>query len=150
MKNRRQQKIKELIEQNSVETQSDLAQLLNMAGFEVTQATVSRDIKDMGLIKIPSANGGYKYAYPRLQTSENGMNRLLLLFRDSVVSYDYANNLIVVKCLPGTAQAVASCLDAIVLPGIIGTVAGDDTILLVSKETQFVPDVLAKFDELKG
>jgi transcriptional regulator of arginine metabolism len=148
MKASRQRKILEIISKEAIETQEDLALALNKAGFKVTQATISRDIKELGLIKIPAENNvsyyslGIERPFPRIE------GQLKRLFRDSVVSLDTSENLIIIKTHPGGAQAVASAIDQAGWREIIGTVGGDDTILVVVKPKTATGDVLKRFKEL--
>jgi len=130
MKSLRQAKIKEIIEHNNVETQEDLALALEKAGFNVTQATVSRDIKEMMLIKVPDAEGSYRYAYPKEHGTMVTPERLERTLRDSLISVRVGGNLVVIHTLPGTAQAVAYMLDYMKWPEVLGTVGGDDTIFI--------------------
>lgn len=148
MKGLRHAKIKEIIEQHMVETQEDLAEALREEGIEVTQATVSRDIKELRLIKVLSGEGRYRYAFPPEQSMMFSQSRMERMFRDSVIGIDCSQNIIVLKTLPGTAQAVASTIDYAKWPEIIGTVAGDDNILAVVKPVEAVPRVVTKFQML--
>ena len=148
MKNLRQRKILELIEEYNVETQDDLVNKLRENGFDVTQATVSRDIKELNLIKIVTDENAYKYAVasePRLNLN---LHRLSKLLKDSATSIDHSDNLIVIKTLPGVASAIASCIDHTQWPEIIGTIAGDDTIFLVVKPKEAVEKYLKTFNKL--
>lgn len=149
MKAKRQRKILEIIRRQLVETQEDLAAALREDGFEVTQATVSRDIKELGLSKIPCENNHFRYAYPGEQAAFRGREeRLKRLFRDSVTGLDGSENLIIIKTHPGGAQGVASAIDAAGWEEIIGTVGGDDTILVVIKPKQATGAVMKRFGEL--
>ncbi|MBO8168228.1 MAG: arginine repressor [Thermoanaerobacteraceae bacterium] len=148
MKAKRQRKILELIDKYDIETQDELVTALRKEGFEVTQATVSRDIKELGLVKIPAGNNAYHYGRPQEQRGTNYERRLRRMFRDSVVSIDHSENLILVRTLPGTANAVASCIDNVVWEEVIGTVAGDDTILVIVKPKEAVPAVLERMNNL--
>ena len=148
MKTSRQRKILEIISKEAVETQEDIASALNKSGFKVTQATISRDIKELGLVKIPAENNlshyslGIERSVPRIE------DHLKRLFRDSVVSLDLSENLIIIKTHPGGAQAVASAIDQIGWQEIIGTVGGDDTILVIVKPKRATADVLNRFEGL--
>lgn len=144
----RHAKIKDIIETTVVETQEDLAEALKKRGIEVTQATVSRDIKELMLIKIPTGDGRYRYAYPLDKSLVFSKNRMVRMFQDSVISFDYSGNIIVIKTLPGAANAVASTLDHANWPEIIGTVAGDDNILVVVKPAEAAPEVMQKMELL--
>ena len=129
MKEERQAKILELICEEDVETQDDLIQKLELAGFHVTQATVSRDIRDLKLVKGASPRGGYRYILPAKQSKSTPDFSSSLT--TSIVHVDHARNIVVVKTFPGMANAVAACIDSMHLTEIIGSVAGDDTILAV-------------------
>ncbi|MCL6639046.1 MAG: arginine repressor [Firmicutes bacterium] len=148
MKTRRQRKILEIIRNQPIETQEELASALKQSGFSVTQATVSRDIKEMGLIKIPAGGTSFRYAFPGEMPARRSEERLRRLLRDAVVAMDHSENLLVIKTNPGEAQGVASVIDQTGWPEIIGTVAGDDTILAVVKPKSAVGDILKRFQEL--
>nr|WP_320145753.1 arginine repressor [uncultured Anaeromusa sp.] len=145
MKILRHAKIKEIVEQQVIETQEELAESLRGHGIEVTQATVSRDIKELRLIKVPTGDGRYRYAYPMEQSLLFSQSRMERMFRDSVVAIDYSENIIVLKTLPGGGQAVAATIDHAKWPEVIGTVAGDDNILVVVKPAQAAPTVADRF-----
>ena len=130
MKIARHEKIKEIIESMVIETQDDLAQALRNSGIDVTQATVSRDIKELMLIKIPDASGGYRYAFPKEHGMILSQGRLERTFQDSIIGMRASENLVVVRSLPGTAQSVAYAIDYMKWPEVLGTVAGDDTIFV--------------------
>lgn len=147
MKYSRHSKILEIIESKDIETQDELATELRHSGFQVTQATVSRDIKEMRLIKVLTKDGRYKYA--SIREKEGVVNeRFLKIFRNSVTSIDHAGNIIVVKTLVGSASAAAVSIDALNLKQIVGSIAGDDTIFLLVKEQDMVQDLLKQFKEL--
>lgn len=148
MKAIRHARIKEIIENTIVETQEDLAEALRKQNIEVTQATVSRDIKEMMLIKIPTGDGRYRYAYPIEKNVIFSKSRMARMFQDSVIGLNFSENIILIKTLPGTANAVASTLDYAKWPEIIGTVAGDDNILVVVKPIDAVAEVLKKLESL--
>ena len=132
MKVKRQSKILELIRENDIETQEMLADLLNKAGFNVTQATVSRDIRELKLTKATMQSGKQKYV-ATAKESYFVTERLNRVFRDGIVSIDYAQNIVVIKTLVGMAMAVAAALDSMENSEIMGTIAGDDTIFCVVK-----------------
>ena len=132
MKVKRQSKILELIRENDIETQEMLADLLNKAGFNVTQATVSRDIRELKLTKATMQSGKQKYVATAKESSFV-TERLNRVFRDGIVSIDYAQNIVVIKTLVGMAMAVAAALDSMENSEIMGTIAGDDTIFCVVK-----------------
>lgn len=147
MKYSRHSKIFEIIESRDIETQDELASELRNSGFQVTQATVSRDIKEMRLIKVLTKDGKYKYA--SIREKEGVVNeRFLKIFRNSVTSIDFAGNIIVIKTLVGSASAAAVSIDALNLKQIVGSIAGDDTIFLVVKDPDMVNDLLRQFKEL--
>lgn len=148
LKGIRHSKIKEIIEHKVVETQEELAEALRKEGIEITQATVSRDIKELMLIKVPVGDGRYRYAFPQEQNVVFSQSRMARIFHDSVVFLDHSQNIIVLKTLPGMAQAVASTIDCAKWPEILGTVAGDDTMFVVVKPAEAVPMVLTKFKKL--
>jgi transcriptional regulator of arginine metabolism len=148
VKGLRHAKIKEIVEQVVIETQEDLADALRKEGIEVTQATVSRDIKELMLIKVPTGDGRYRYAFPIEQNIIYSQSRMERIFKDSVIGMDYSQNIVVIKTLPGTAHAVAATVDYVKWPEIIGTVAGDDNILVIVKPMTEAPQVLEKFKSL--
>lgn len=148
MKNRRQHKILEIIGSEIIETQKDLTDALRKCGFAVTQATVSRDIKELGLGKISGENNLSRYTLTGEKPSCRGPEHLKRLFRDSVVGLDFSENLIVIKTHPGGAQAVASAVDQARWQEIIGTVGGDDTILVIVKPKSKTGEVLKRFENL--
>ncbi|WP_085833380.1 arginine repressor [Clostridium merdae] len=132
MKTRRHTKILELISEYQVDTQEELLRRLKDAGFDVTQATVSRDIKELRLVKILSADGKYRYANNQ-EPSRDISGIFYSLFEDSAIEVDNAMNLVVIKCLTGMANAVCAALDGLRWEKVVGTVAGDDTLLVITK-----------------
>lgn len=146
MKNARQNKILELIEEYEISTQEALIQRLSEHGFESTQTTISRDIRQLRLIKGPTGRGTYKYVAPEVRKGNDapGHNSALT---DAVLKIEAAQNLIVVKTMSGMANAIAVCIDSLQIKDIIGSVAGDDTVLLVFKTTE---KALETETELKG
>ena len=148
MKSVRHAMIKNIIEREEIETQEELAAALREHKIKVTQATVSRDIKEMMLIKVPVGDGRYRYASPLQESVLFSRERISRLFRDSVTSIDASENIIVVKTLPGGAKTVASAIDYAKWPEVIGTVAGDDNIIVVVKPKEATPDIVAKLKDL--
>ena len=146
MKTHRQSRVKEIVERLVIRTQDELADALRSEGIDVTQATVSRDIKEMLLVKVPTGDGSYRYAFPSNNNVTVSVARLEKTFQDSVLSVNCSGNIIVLRTLPGTAQAVAYVLDNVRWPEIIGTVAGDDTIFLVVKPEKVVEIVKERFE----
>lgn len=131
MKTRRHAKILELIETNDIDTQEELLKLLMQNGFKITQATVSRDIKELRLVKVQSTGGGYKYAINTAPDSVDMSFKFHAVFSESVTSITSAENIVVIKCYVGMANAACAALDSIRWDGVVGTLAGDDTIFCV-------------------
>ncbi|MGD9567833.1 MAG: arginine repressor [Sedimentibacter sp.] len=140
----RQTKILELISKREIETQEELADGLKAMGIDVTQATISRDIKELRLVKVMSKNGKYKYATIG-QSQEGITDRLYKIFENSVVSIDNAMNIIVLKTIPGAAQICASAIDYMGVDHIVGTLAGDDTVFVAIRTMENVDQVLEEF-----
>lgn len=134
MKSQRQAKILEIISNRNVETQEQLLAALQDAGFRGTQATISRDIKDLRIVKELTSLGTYRYATSSNELSGTFSSRLNTIFRESVVSFDYAQNIIVIRTLPGLASAAASAIDAMNMSAVVGTLAGDDTVMVVMRD----------------
>ena len=132
MKGNRQKKILEIINRYHIETQDDLIDRLLVEGFSVTQATVSRDIRELQLSKVLTSKGSYRYVAPKKEEMVAGM-RINAALVDSILSVDYAQNLVVVRTFPGLAQAVAAGIDNLALAEVLGCVAGDDTILVATR-----------------
>ena len=132
MKKRRQAKIIELISQNEIETQEELQDLLNRYGFEVTQATISRDIKELRLVKDLSSKGRYFYSTGK-KSIENVTHRAGGIFNETIISIDYALNTVVIKCFAGMANAACAAIDSMSHDEILGTIAGDDTIFILCR-----------------
>jgi transcriptional regulator of arginine metabolism len=136
MKGQRHIKIREIISGQEIDTQDELVEALRKAGFQVTQATVSRDIKELMLIKVPTDEGKYKYSLPTAQRY-NPVQKLQRSLVDSFVNIDHTGNLVVMKCLPGTANSVAVLIDNMEWPDLLGTICGDDTILLICRDEKY-------------
>ncbi|MBQ1890113.1 arginine repressor [Selenomonas caprae] len=147
MKSIRHAVIKDIIDAQVIETQEELAAALRERRIQVTQATVSRDIKELMLIKVPSGDGRYRYASPMQNTLLFTEERMRRLFADTVTDCDYSENLIVVKTLPGGASTVASALDHANWSEVIGTLAGDDTILVIIKPKEATEKILKRLQE---
>ena len=148
MKRNRYAKIKEIVQSRAIETQEELAAALSAEGIEVTQATVSRDIKELMLLKIPTGDGRYRYALSPEENVLLSRTRISQLFQDSITKVDYALNQVVLHTLPGSAGSVAFAIDHAKWPELIGTLAGDDTILLIAKDTECVNDLLKRISDL--
>ena len=147
MRYSRQNKILELIANNEIETQEKLANLLKQEGFEVTQATISRDIKELQLIKVLSASGKYKYAVSAKQDAPIS-ERFIKIFRETITSFASAQNLIVIKTLSGCGPAAGEAVDCIGLPHVVCSVAGDNTVLLIVDKEENVEEILAIFNDM--
>ena len=135
MKSQRQAKILEIISTTNVETQEQLLQELEDAGFRSTQATISRDIKELRIVKELTTLGTYRYTTAAKEVPSTFSNRLNTIFRECVTRYDYAQNLVVIHTLPGLAGAAASAIDAMNMSVVVGTLAGDDTVMVVMRDT---------------
>lgn len=142
MKTRRQALILTIIREKAIETQEELGKALKEEGVKVTQATLSRDIKELGLIKIPTPAGHYRYSLPTDRSFSDVLERAKLMFKNSVTSIDYSENLIIIKTTTGTAQGVAAALDDLDWKEVMGTIAGDDSILVIVRKKQQVEKVL--------
>ena len=144
MKARRQALIREIVDTQSIQTQEELAQALREHGMVVTQATVSRDIKEMHLLKVLAEDGSYRYA--TMDKEEQGTSdRLIRMLADSVVGMDSANNLIVIRTLPGSAHVAGEAVDSLRWSEVLGTIAGDNTILVIVRSNEDVDGVLRRF-----
>ena len=135
MKSQRQAKIMEIISTNNVETQEQLLAALQKEGFRGTQATISRDIKELRIVKELTSLGTYRYTTSANEVTGSFSSRLNTIFRECVISFDYAQNIIVVRTLPGLASAAGSAIDTMNLSTIVGTLAGDDTVMIVMRDT---------------
>ena len=140
MKANRQKKILELITEKSIETQEQLLKELHDCGFKSTQATVSRDIKELRIIKTLDGLGGYRYSVPRKNEGEKFDARFRVIFRECVTSMDYAQNLVVVKTMPGLGAAAGANIDALHMPTVVGTLSGDDTTLVIMRDSESAMD----------
>ena len=140
MKNKRHEKILDIISQTDTVTQADITQKLTESGFKVTQATVSRDIKQLGLVKVASgADGGYRYTLPNAVVGSNAKHRVV--FSQSVISIEAAMHTIVVKTLTGMAQAACVAIDSCIGDKIVGSIAGDDTIFIIAKDVESAKNI---------
>lgn len=149
MKKNRQTIIAELIEQNSIGTQEELLDRLLKMGINVTQATVSRDIKELRIVKRPAQDGEYRYFLPSRSPEENSPKYMSILV-GAAISTDVAVNTVVLKCHVGTAQAACAALDSIGLDGVAGTLAGDDTIFVLCYSAAAAVAVRKKLDSILG
>ena len=136
MKKRRQAKILELISNKQIETQEELQNYLLNCGFEVTQATISRDIKELRLVKELSDKGRYIYSTGK-KANNDSLRRSGGIFSDSIISVEHAQNIVCIKCFPGMAVAVCTAIDSMEWTGVVGTISGDDTIFVLCKTEDF-------------
>jgi len=150
-KEKRHARILEIIRTSSVETQDELTDLLNKDGFATTQATVSRDIKELQLIKTLTQDNTYKYSLPQNNSSAAFLpSKYFAILRDSVLSVEQAQNIVVVRCYAGMAQAACAAIDSFEKEDIVGTIAGDDTIFLATKDNQNAKKVVDNIREILG
>lgn len=147
MKSSRQNKIVEIIRKYHVETQEELADHLEKSGFVVTQATVSRDIRELKLTKVPTASGRSKYAVHQGATSAIN-DKLVRVLRDAYISMDKAQNILVIKTVSGMAMAAAAALDSLELDALVGCIAGDDTIMCAIRTNEQTDEVMQVLSDL--
>ena len=148
MKNSRQSKILEIISTENIETQEQLLERLQAQGITSTQATISRDIKQMHLIKEPIGRGVYKYTVSGNWVKLNFAEKLRTIFRESITSVESAQNIVVVKTMPGLASAACAALDDMGINYMLGSIAGDDTALLVMRDTESAQDFCQEIKEM--
>lgn len=146
MKKLRHAMIVELIEKEVIETQEELADRLKKAGFDVTQATVSRDIRDLKLSKVTLDNGKQKYVL--IKEKNNAARKYIRVLQEGFVSMDMAQNILVIKTMPGLAMAVAAALDELKIEGMLGCIAGDDTIMCAIKDVTLTYDVMTRLSDM--
>jgi transcriptional regulator of arginine metabolism len=150
MKAKRQMRVVELVSQNVITSQEGLCEALAKEGIKVTQATVSRDIKELNLVRVPSGDGRYKYALMPGDPSLVYRERFRRLFTDCCLDMNRSANIILVKTIDSTASAVGEAIDALKLPGILGTVAGDNAVLVVVKEGNSSQEMLESLRKIAG
>lgn len=148
MKSKRQDEILDIIARQEVETQEQLLECLKERGITTTQATISRDIKQLHLVKELTPGGVYKYAVSHHRTAMNFAGRLLTIFREGIVSYDKAQNIVVIKTLSGLGSGVAEAVDGMDIPNLVGSLAGDNTILLIMRDNESAVDVCEQIKEV--
>ena len=149
MKTKRHSRILELISEQDITTQEELLQWLRKSGFNVTQATVSRDIKELRLVKTLGSTGRYRYSASGGE-EENGVGTKYAVFSQSVKSVDYAGNMIVIRCYTGMANAACAVLDAMHHAGVVGTLAGDDTIFILMRDERLSIGFVEEIKKLIG
>ncbi|HHV42423.1 MAG TPA: arginine repressor [Clostridiaceae bacterium] len=142
-KSQRQSRILQIIRERSIETQEELVDVLRKTGMEVTQATISRDIKELGIVKVSTGEGSQKYV-PMDRSGEVASGRLMKVFSEAVIMIEVAVNFVIIKTLPGMAQAAASALDSMHLADLLGSLAGDDTVFLATASTDDAKNLRAK------
>lgn len=147
MKSQRQAKIMEIISNRNIETQEQLLSALQAEGFGSTQATISRDIKELRIVKELTSMGTYRYTTSASEVGSTFSARLNTIFRECVVGIDYAQNIIVIRTLPGLASAAGSAIDAMNINPVVGTLAGDDTVMVVMRDNNAAA---AFFGEIKN
>ena len=147
MKERRQQRIIELIDKYNIETQDELVQKLVQDGFQITQATISRDIRELKITKVPNGKGKQKYAILN-NDSEHLADKYIRIIRDGLTGMDTAQNILVIKTVSGMAMAVAAALDSMTLPEIVGCIAGDDTIMCAIRSVEDTKKVMGKLRKM--
>lgn len=147
MKLTRQKTIRKIIEANEIETQEDLTTALKELGISVTQATVSRDIKEMLLVKIPCGGGRYRYTYPQEKLAIQSDSQLSKQFQDNVEYIDYSGNMIVIKTAQCAAKMVACSIDMVEWEEIIGTIAGEDTVFAIIKPAEKTEEIVERLSQ---
>lgn len=148
MKSKRQEEILRIITEADVETQDQLLEQLKARGVSSTQATISRDIKELHLIKELTGSGTYKYVVSERKTSLNFAGRLRTIFKEGVTSFDVAQNIVVVKTMPGLAAAAAAALDGMDIPEMVGSLAGDDTAILIMRSNEAASALCSEIREM--
>ena len=150
MKIQRQAKIMEIISTKNVETQEQLLEELQLAGFRSTQATISRDIKELRIVKELTCFGTYRYSTSQNEVSGTFSTRLNNIFRECVIGVDYAQNLVVIHTLPGLASAAGSAIDAMSMSVIVGCLSGDDTVMVVMRDSNAAAAFCGEIRNLLG
>ena len=150
MKAQRQAKILELISTTNVDTQEQLLAMLESEGFHTTQATISRDIKELRIVKELTSLGNYRYTTGNNELEGTFSTRLNTIFKECVISFDYAQNIIVVRTLPGLASAAASAIDGMNIHAVVGSLAGDDTVMIVMRDTNSAAVFCGEMKSLLG
>ena len=149
VKARRHQRILDIVRSKPIQTQEDLSTELAREGMSVTQATISRDIKELRLIKAPVGDGSYRYTVPVDRNIEDINRRIERVFREAVLSVEDSDNIVVIKTLEGAAQAIGAIVDDLDWPEVVGSLAGDDTIFVVVKPADKALEVMARFNKFR-
>ena len=150
MNTQRQAKIMEIISTRDIETQEQLLEALQKTGVSSTQATISRDIKELHIVKELTKFGTYRYTTASKEVSGSFSNRLNTIFKECVIGFDYAQNIIVVKTLPGLASAAASAIDGMNIHAVVGSLAGDDTVMIVMRDNNSAAVFCGEMKSLLG
>ena len=150
MKSKRQEEILRLIGEQDIETQEQMLEGLRACGIRATQATISRDIKELNLVKQAAGNGAYRYVVSQVdrQPQHNYAGRLHNIFCQGVTAFDHAQNIVVVKTMPGLASAVGAALDGMEMEGVVGSLAGDDTVILIMRTTQMAEELCKEMESM--
>ncbi|MCQ2418510.1 MAG: arginine repressor [Clostridia bacterium] len=148
MKSKRQTKILEIISEKDIETQEQLLESLKEAGMDCTQATISRDIKELRIVKELTVMGNYRYAAPAQEAATTFSERLNTIFKQCVTSYDHAQNIVVIKTLPGLAAGACSAIDAMQMSVVVGSLAGDDTAVIIMRDINAAVGFCAEIKKL--
>ncbi|MGI6131692.1 MAG: arginine repressor [Bacillota bacterium] len=149
VKARRHQRILDIVRSKPIQTQEDLSAELAQEGMAVTQATISRDIKELRLIKAPVGDGSYRYTIPVDRNIEDINRRIERVFREAVISVEDSDNIVVIKTLEGAAQAIGAIVDDLDWPEVVGSLAGDDTIFVVVKPADRALEIMARFNKFR-
>ena len=149
VKARRHQRILDIVRSKPIQTQEDLSAELAREGMSVTQATISRDIKELRLIKAPVGDGSYRYTVPVDRNIDDINRRIERVFREAVISVEDSDNIVVIKTLEGAAQAVGAIVDDLDWPEVVGSLAGDDTIFVVVKPADKALEIMARFNKFR-
>ncbi|MBP2027594.1 transcriptional regulator of arginine metabolism [Acetoanaerobium pronyense] len=147
MKQSRHSRIIEIIEQKEIDTQDELVYELGKAGIQVTQATISRDIKELKLVKVLGNNGNYKYAILK-DSDKSSFDKLIRFVKDVLISIDYSGNIICLKTVDGAANLVAKVIDSLEEKEILGTIGGTDTVFVLMKNMDDIPVFVERFEKL--
>ena len=148
MKTKRQAKIMEIITTHNIETQEQLLEALHQSGYQSTQATISRDIKELRIVKELTPMGSYRYTAAAAEKPGTFSSRLNTIFRECVTHYDYAQNMVVIKTMPGLASAAGAAIDAMNMSVVLGTLAGDDTAFIVMRDAAAAAAFCAEIKKL--
>lgn len=150
MKAKRQMRIIELVSHNVITSQEELCRMLAREGIKVTQATISRDIKELNMVRVPAGDGRYKYALMPGDPSAVYKERFHRLFKDCCIDMAHSGNVVLVKTISGTASAVGEAIDGLSIDGILGTVAGDNAVLVVAKDGHPAEEVIQSLRTIAG